>query len=517
MRTPVLPRKRPTDNSSILGAESRTRASVATLAGGLLLWGLAASAGIAAERADDASLPPLLSPSDVVQSAWYGDSASVIPRTSPGGDEASLAQRVAALEATLRDIEAREEEEEEEEEQEDSAALPLPSMLKQVDLIEKPTYKWRGRIFTDGIVYDDDDETVEEFGTDRENEFGFDTARIGVQGDIYENIRYVFEVEFEGTEVDFKDVFAEMHSMPVGTVRVGHYKEPIGLEELTSSRFDTFMEQSYATLTFAPSRNYGVMMYDDLDPCQDATWFLGAFRHESDDSPDGIATQRDDSNDWSLATRFAWLPYYDEPSGGRYLIHLGSSYSYRNAADDAQFETGAYVGNQDPIGVGAQAENDTWNQFGLESAIVWGAMSVQSEYFHALVTSGEQYHGAYIQVSYFLTGEHRGYNKGAKAFDRVHPFEPAFWIDTCRGFCCGRGAWELAAGYSYVDLEDGEDIAAGDQERAFVDGLVLGANWYLNPYSRVMFNYNYEVTDFVDAGQPDSNANIFGVRWQVDW
>jgi hypothetical protein len=32
-----------------------------------------------------------------------------------------------------------------------------------------------------------------------------------------------------------------------------------------------------------------------------------------------------------------------------------------------------------------------------------------------------------------------------------------------------------------------------------------------------MFNYNHEITDFVDAGTPDSNANIFGVRWQVDW
>jgi phosphate-selective porin OprO/OprP len=382
----------------------------------------------------------------------------------------------------------------------------------------KPTWKWRGRLYVDGITYDDDNATADFFNTDRENEFGFDTARLGVQGDIYENIRYQLEVEFEGTEVDFKDAFAEMHSLPViGTFRAGHFKEPIGLEELTSSRFDTFMEQSYATATFAPARNYGGMIYNSLDPCDDATWFLGVFRHESDDSPDGRATQRDDRNDWSLASRFAFLPYYDEPSGGRYLVHLGGSYSYRNSADDAEFETGAYVGNQAPIGVGAVAENDTWNQFGGEFAVVWGALSFQSEYFHAFVTSGEEYSGAYAQVSYFLTGEHRGYDKSSKTFSRVHPFEPMFWIETWNGCCCGAGAWEVAAGYSYVDLEDGEDIAAGDQERAFVDGFVVGLNWYLNPYSRVMFNYNFESTDFVNGGTPDGDANIFGVRWAVDW
>jgi phosphate-selective porin OprO/OprP len=420
---------------------------------------------------------------------------------------------VAALEKTLNSLQTAAAEE----------ALPpgegvLRDECQQLDVIMKPTYKWRGRMFIDGISYDDDNETAAFFGKDRENEFGFDTVRLGVQGDIYENIAYVVEVEFEGTEVDFKDVFAEMRTLPgVGRFRAGHFKEPIGLEELTSSRFITFMHRSYATRTFAPGRNYGLMMYNDVDPCQDMTWFLGTFRHDSDDSPSGIATHRDDRNDWSLDGRLAWLPYYDEPSEGRYLVHLGSSYSYRNSLEPAEFGTGAYIGNQPPIGVGAMAENDTWNQLGAEFAVVWGALSVQSEYYHAFVTSGEQYDGAYAQVSYFLTGEHRGYSKEYKAFDRVHPFEPAFWVDTCRGWCSGRGAWELTAGYSYVNLRDGEDIDPGVLERAFVDGFVCGVNWYLNPYSRVMFDYNHEVTDFVDAGTPDSNANIWGMRWQVDW
>lgn len=427
--------------------------------------------------------------------------------------EMPLADRVAALEQSVQEMQSVDEEDAE------VAAACLP---KQIPIIDKPTYKLRGRMFIDGVTYDDDDATAAYFNTDRENEFGFDTVRLGLQGDLYENMIYMVEVEFEGTEVDFKDVYAQMNSLPVvGHFRAGHFKEPIGLEELESSNWRTFMHRAPATRTFAPSRNYGGMVFNTLDPCEDVTWFLGAFRLDSDDSPTGLATQRDDRNDWSLSSRLAWLPYYDEPSGGRYLVHLGGSYSYRNSPDPAEFTTGAYIGNQGPIGVGSAAVNDEWNQVAAEAAVQWGAASVQSEYFQAFLTSGEEYHGAYVQVSYFLTGEHRTYRKLEKVFDRVNPFEPAFWVDTENGWCTGRGAWELAAAYSYANLRDGDVIRnAGGAiiaEPAFVDGVVLGVNWYLNPYSRVMFDYYHEITDFVAAAVPDSDANIFGVRWQVSW
>jgi phosphate-selective porin OprO/OprP len=439
---------------------------------------------------------------------WPGVPAPPAPSSSSDvtTSDLSIAQRVAALEKSMHELQAPEEEV-------NASCLP-----KQIPIIEKPTYKLRGRLFFDAVMYDDDNETKEFFDEDRQDEFGFDTARLGLQGYVYENVAYIIEVEFEGEETDFKDVFMEAQSLPViGNFRAGHFKEPIGLEELTSSRFITFMKRSYATETFAPSRNFGVMMYDSVDACDNLSWFLGTFRSRSDDSPPGRAGEWNDRDDWTLDARVAWLPYYDEPSEGRYLVHLGGSYSYRNYGQPAEFGTGAYIGNQDPIGVGAVAQNDTYSQVGAEFAVVWGAFSVQSEYYQAWVTSGEHYNGAYVQVSYFLTGEHRGYEKEAKCFYRVHPLEPAFLVDTRKGTCFGRGAWELAAAYSYSNLRDGHDIEAGVEERALVDGCIIGVNWYLNPYSRVMFDYNLESTDFVDAGTPDSTANIFGVRWQVDW
>ncbi len=90
------------------------------------------------------------------------------------------------------------------------------------------------------------------------------------------------------------------------------------------------MEKTPATQAFTPSRNFGVMIWDNFDPCWDTTWFAGLFRADSPDSPANTGLWRSDNNDWSFSTRLAWLPFYDEPSKGRYLVHLGGSYSFRH-------------------------------------------------------------------------------------------------------------------------------------------------------------------------------------------
>jgi phosphate-selective porin OprO/OprP len=413
-----------------------------------------------------------------------------------------------------------------------------------VDVIVKPTFTPTGRVYFDGVTYDDDPETEAFFNTDRDNEFGFRTFRIGGKGNIWENLIYTFEFEIRGgpNDITYKDIYMEQQNLPrIGHFRAGHMKEPLGLEEFGSDLFLTFMEKTPATQAFTPSRNFGVMIWDNFDPCWDATWFAGLFRADSPDSPNNSGLWKSDNNDWCFDTRLAWLPYYDEPAKGRYLTHLGGSYSFRhiggltsgatynqNVAYStlnglAEFSKRSWVGSQGPIGFGAEADSNQWNQINGEFLVIWGAASVQSEYFQVLMNSGETYQGGYAFATYFLTGESRGYRKETKTIDRVIPYEPFFWIDACQGAACGRGAWELAIGYSWVDLEDGHDIVATtpanstNRLRGFNHDVNFGVNWYHNPWSRMTFNYEIELVDFVDPGVPNSDANIFGVRWQIDW
>ena len=489
----------------------------------------------------------------IQETSWDDDSSAARDNSlsAMAAENAALAKRVEALEQSLQSMQ-----------QVTTAAAEesLPAgkdkkddnkdTCKQLDPIIKPTFQFHGRIYFDGVTYDDDDSDVAFFHTDRNNELGFRTFRIGGNGNIYENLYYTTEFEIRGTNsaIQYKDIYMEQQNIPgIGHFRAGHFKEPIGMEEDESDLYLTFMEKSPATKAFAPARNFGVMMWNTFDDCQDASWFLGTFRADSPDSPDSTGLWRSDDNDWVYDARVAVLPYYDDPSNGRYLVHLGGSYSFRhiggltsgatydqNVAYNplnglAQFSTGSWVGSQAPIGFGAEFNTDEYNELAAEFLTIWGASSLQSEYYVALSDTGQEFNGGYAQLSYFLTGENRAYVKDLKLPGRTQPFEPFFWVDSCKGAVCGKGAWELTGGYSWVDLTDGQDTnntaatppatggTSANRRRGFNNNFILGVNWYQNPWSRVFFDYEREMVNFVDDGVPTSNANIFGMRWQIDW
>ena len=109
--------------------------------------------------------------------------------------------------------------------------------------------------------------------------------------------------------------------------------------------------------------------------------------------------------------------------------------------------------------------------------------------------------GVSAQVGWILTGEHRPYNRSNGVLGRIVPDAP-FGAD-------GRGAWEVAARWSMIDLNDA-DIRGGR-----LHDLTLGLNWYLNKYTKMQFNYVRASLDG-PAGS-DSLANLAVVRAQVDF
>lgn len=126
------------------------------------------------------------------------------------------------------------------------------------------------------------------------------------------------------------------------------------------------------------------------------------------------------------------------------------------------------------------------NLLGLEAAVVWGSFHMQGEYTHvdAQLTAGgaADVEGGYVQVGYFLTGEHRGYKRSSNAFDRTKIIEPFFRVRTAEGICHGRGAWEIAYRWAMADLDDGALSSGGTYSNH-----TIGLNWYLNDYTRIMF------------------------------
>lgn len=465
-------------------------------------------------------------------SAAPGQSAEYYPQTG-SAEMAELRARLDAQEQEIRSLRGAMQQPRSQFASLATEAMQAPEAaeenagLQEIEIVTKPTYKLIGRLFVDHLVGDQDDLHEATFG-DAENRTRFDTARLGIEGFVYENVEYKIEMAFgeagikaNGTQnVDrpvFKDVYIAYSELAyLGTVRVGHFKEPFSLEELTSARFMTFMEKSLLN-AFSPTRNIGLMAYNHVYDDESLSWYTGLFRPESDDDPPDVS---EDRADYAWTSRIAWNPFYDEPTEGRYLVHLGAGFSFREYGDD----TVSYSKDHElnllyPVGnpVRATLAVEDLQLINLEAAWVAGPLHVTGEWTHVNVNAPTgaldgEFDAAFVQVGYFLTGEHRGYKKSSHAFDRVKVYEPFFCVTTADGCCKGHGAWELAARWSYIDLTDA-GIEGGRAE-----DVTFGVNWYLNGYTRVMFNYIHGASEDAPAtGLDGGDTDLLGVRAQVDW
>jgi phosphate-selective porin OprO/OprP len=158
--------------------------------------------------------------------------------------------------------------------------------------------------------------------------------------------------------------------------------------------------------------------------------------------------------------------------------------------------------------------------------LVYGPLSFQSEFFFSnlnhLTAASNDFYGGYAYVSYFLTGENRPYNRKMGVFDRVRPYQDFFRVRTEDGSTTtGRGAWEVAYRFSYIDMLDGLTTKGAGMATDHTFGL----NWYLNPFTRVMFNYVHS-TDTYNAIIGTSttatritggNLDIFEMRMAMDF
>jgi len=358
-----------------------------------------------------------------------------------------------------------------------------------------------GRIQQDWGWFTEDKEIRDTIG-DQVDGAEFRRARIGLSGTIYNNIDFKMEYDFAGSgRPSFTDVFVELKEIPVvGNFRVGHFKEPFSLEELTSSNYITFMERSLPTV-FAPSRNTGMMLHNTLADKR-MTWAAGIFRNANDfgDSEGDETTE----GGYSFSGRLTGLPWYEEE--GRKLLHTGFGYSYQNAfANKIQYRETPEMHMADRFVDTGAFDAEAAHLFGPELALVYGPLSLQTEYIFANVDledgggSDPDFSGFYVYGSYFLTGENRRYSTKSGSFDMVKPKKNFKWGESV-------GAIELAARYSALDLAD-EDISGGR-----LQDTTVGVNWHLNPNMRIMLNY---VHSEADVKGEDGSADLVGLRFNV--
>ncbi len=353
-----------------------------------------------------------------------------------------------------------------------------------------------GRLMLDYAYYDDDNIKL---GSGAE----IRRARLFAAGKLWKVWKFKFETDFAGNEVDIKDAYIQYGGFKPLSIKAGNFKEPFDIENLTSSRFITFMERALPVEAFTPDRNLGLQLHTHGNIWQAAIGLFG----QGIDSPG-----TDESQSYGTAGRVSVAPINSE---GR-VLHVGGAFEWRTGyeGDEVRFRARpeSHVTNVRLVDTGNIDNVDDTLKFNGEVAGVLGPWSLQGEYVQTDVnrTDGSEdvdFSGWYVFGSWFLTGESRVYDVEDGAFDRVKPKSVLG-----KG---GYGAWELAARYSSIDLDD-KNIIGGKE-----DNITVGVNWYPTSHTRLMFNYIY-----VDAETPlvagtgpkvDDSPNIFQVRAQVDF
>ncbi len=346
------------------------------------------------------------------------------------------------------------------------------------------------------------------------DDWRFRELRLQAEGELYENTDFKIQVDFAGGKVSIKDAWVTIKDIgDVVSIRGGHFKEPMSLEQLTSGRFVTMNSRSVMD-TFAPGRNLGIQAYADKLLDGKMSFATGIFRETNNDTAQFPAsTQTSDDEAYAWTSRLTFAPILENK--GEELIHLGFAYSLRNppcassatagcntANQRVKFEAKPEIAESDALAATGNLNGVARDQrLGAELAAQFSSLALQGEYIGAFETmpgADRYFYGWYGQASYFLTGEYRPYSPGG--FKRPKPLHN-LGKD-------GWGAFELAGRVSHLNLVD--DATAGGN----MWNCTAGLNWYLNPNVVMKGDFVYSTLD--KGAVKNANLKAAVIRLQAD-
>lgn len=438
------------------------------------------------------------------------------------------------------------------------------------------TFKPRGRIQYDaGYVWNPDDDPNGGLVT---RNLGFNSRvrriRLGAEGTIPGGFGYKFEMDYANGSVGFGD--AIITYAPSGkpySLAIGNQESLNGLEQITSSRFTSFMERAAFDDAFINTRRIGLNA-GYVNSAGDLRLNAGLFAGHSIDG--GF-----DNEGWIAATRAVYSPLL----GGN-QFHFGLNFQYRKFQDNnnqtASNSTGAPSTNQiaryrarpftqttdvrfvDTGNFAAKGDSI----FGVEFGGIFKSLHVAAEgqYLKSRVgyddgdsfaagdldqfvfnqTTGCQvgatscpvyvvpggnpsFWGGYVEAGYFLTGETRGYKNGL--WDRtkvLKPFSKGGW-----------GAVQINGRVDYLDLQSDDlfdarsnnfatgtntlsNVLSRSQRGGEQLGLLASVVWIPEDWMRFYFQYSHSFIKggpFADEveGITSGTTDVSDVDYGVDF
>ena len=358
-------------------------------------------------------------------------------------------------------------------------------------------------------------------------------ARIGVNGKMFNDITYEVITNTVGTGDLIDTAWLNLGYVKPVQLRMGRFKQPFGLEQLTSSNNIDFMERSYAD-QLVPGKKLGAMLHGE--PIVGITYAVSHFQQDSRQQSEGDGFQSAARVTLNAAQLVKWsdavIHLGVAGTDGHYQIrpavssqtnsgvqtatrativgfnseNRGLSNVYRaQIGGSAPGANGAFAGAADEI-----AANVSKEMRGLELALAYGPVKLQGEMVTASYDATHQSAGQtvvgdvdadYVELIWNITGEKWSEAYRGGIFSGIKPnnnFKPG----------SGLGAWQIGARFSTYDASDIQNSGTSSREQNADKGetLTIGLNWLLN--TNVRFMLNYADTKFKGNSNGSSSTNV---------
>jgi phosphate-selective porin len=305
-------------------------------------------------------------------------------------------------------------------------------------------------------------------------------ARINLTGDFAENFDFKIEGDFENsdgisssrTAFSATDIFINWHQFPEAQIKVGQWKAPFGLEQITPDTKLFIIERSLPTGALTPERQIGAQIwgkpFTNIWPEQKdlVTYYAGIF------NGNGRNTTVNDNNNFMYVGRLELMPLHGKLLGQETSLKLGAD--VLNSRDDK----GTNISQSLNLLVNADGSLSPFVLPGADERTAWSV-------------------DAWFNFGPFdLIGEYLSEDINGRTVNGVAPgfanFNPSGWYVQGSYFLIPK---KLQAAVRWEEL-DPDQIASGDGIRSITGGL----NYYIHGDAiKLMVNYIHTWSDFREA------------------
>jgi phosphate-selective porin OprO/OprP len=302
------------------------------------------------------------------------------------------------------------------------------------------------------------------------------------EGTVFKSVDYRFMPDFGQNNPQIQEAYMEWRTFSFAKLRVGKFKEPVGLEALRSDRDLTFAERSMAS-DLVPLRYMGAQIGGSIF-LNSIAYEVGYFNGSNDGSNGNFQWIHDNE----VAARLFVQPFATTGIGA--LRQFGFGMAGSSATQYGSIAGLKTVGQSTFFKYSSKTfANGQHNRISPQAYYYAGPVGLMGEYtvssqdvVNKKKTADVRNEAWQVSGSVVLTGEKNGY----AGIRPRNSFEPN------RGFR-HLGAVELAVRYSQVRIDGNafplfataKTAAQQAQERG------IGVNWYLNRFVKLTTDYEH--------------------------